>query len=299
MRDNEAEFFTEEQTKGVHLKLRVRQWLFRQKTAYQELVIAETTELGRLLALDGKVMLTEADEAFYHEMLVHPVLMNLDKPEKVVVIGGGDGGTVREVLRHPSVETVYWVEIDEAVLRACRQWLPSVHAGVFNDPRVKIVIAPGEQWLTQWTASFDAIIVDSTDPIGPALPLFELPFFLTCRQALAPQGLLALQCGTPFYFREEVRMVWRNLRQVFESVRLYLGFVPTYPSGLWAYAIAGQQLPQWDLTELQRRQRERGLFPCRYYSPEIHLASSVLPPFVQELLEEVGARDKGEGDGDG
>jgi spermidine synthase len=281
---DEGEFFTEEQTDGVHLRLRVRRWLVRQKTAYQELVIAETTELGKLLALDGKVMLTEADETFYHEMLVHPALISLAEPETVAVIGGGDGGTVREVLRHPSVRRVFWVEIDEVVLKACRQWLPSVHQGVFDDPRVEVTIAPGEQWLSQFHAAFDAIIVDGTDPVGPALPLFEPPFFRTCRQALKPQGILALQCGTPFYFRDEVRMVWRNLREVFEAVRLYLGFVPTYPSGLWAYAMASHHLPTLDEATLRCRYHERKLATCRYYTPEIHLASFALPPFVQGLL---------------
>lgn len=280
----ETEFFTEEQTDGVHLRLKVRQWLVRQQTAYQELVIAETTELGKLLALDGKVMLTEADEAFYHEMLVHPTLMNLDRPETIAVIGGGDGGTVREVLRHPSVRQVFWVEIDEAVLKACRQWLPSVHQGVFDDPRVQVTVAPGEEWLSQFHAAFDAIIVDGTDPVGPALPLFEPPFFRTCRQALKPQGILVLQCGTPFYFRDEVQKVWRNLKEVFEVVRLYLGFVPTYPSGLWSYAMASRNLPMLDEATLQSRYRERGLMACRYYCPEVHLASFVLPPFVKALL---------------
>ncbi len=280
------EFFTEEQTPNVHLRLRVRQWLVRQRTDYQELVVAETSELGRLLALDGKVMLTEADEAFYHEMLVHPALVALEAPKTAVVIGGGDGGTVREVLRHPSVRRVFWVEIDEAVINACKQWLTSVHANAHDDPRVQSVIAPGEQWLANFTAAFDAIVVDGTDPVGPALPLFEQPFFRTCRQALKPQGILALQCGTPFYFRNEVQMVWRNLRQVFPQAQLYLGFVPTYPSGLWAYAMASEHLPMLDLTELQRRQAERDLNACRYYSPEVHLASFVLPPFVQEIIRD-------------
>lgn len=281
---SEDEFFTEEQTDGVHLSLKVRQWILRQRTRYQELVIAETTELGRLLALDGKVMLTEADEAFYHEMLVHPPLIALDNPQTVAVIGGGDGGTVREVLRHPTVEQVFWVEIDEAVLDACRKLLPSVHRGVFDDPKVNLIVAPGEQWLPNFNSVFDAIIVDGTDPIGPALPLFEVEFFQVCRKSLKPGGILALQCGTPFYFKDELRMVWRNLKQVFKQVKLYLGFVPTYPSGLWAYAMASDQLKELDLTELKQRCQQRGLTNCQYYTPEVHLASFALPPFVQELI---------------
>ncbi|MGQ9463341.1 MAG: polyamine aminopropyltransferase [Candidatus Fervidibacter sp.] len=281
---SEDEFFTEEQTDGVHLNLKVRRWILRQRTRYQELVIAETTELGRLLALDGKVMLTEADEAFYHEMLVHPSLVALDNPQKVAVIGGGDGGTVREVLRHPTVEQVFWVEIDEAVLDACRKLLPSVHRGVFDNPKVNLIVAPGEQWLPNFNSVFDAIIIDGTDPIGPALPLFEVEFFRACWKSLKPGGILALQCGTPFYFKDELKMVWRNLKQVFKQVKLYLGFVPTYPSGLWTYAMASDQLKELGLTELKQRFQQRGLTDCQYYTPEVHLASFALPPFVQELI---------------
>lgn len=284
MNEDDRLFFTEEQTEGVHLRLRVKKWLLRQRTPLQELVVAETTELGRLLALDGKVMLTEADEAFYHEMLVHPPLMTLEAPQRVAIIGGGDGGAVREILRHPSIQEVMWAEIDPFVIDAARKWLSSVHHGVFDDARVSLTIAPGENWLTQFEKAFDAIILDSTDPVGPSRPLFEVPFFEACRKALKPNGLLSLQCGTPFYFRGEVQRAWRNLKGVFSDVRLYLGFVPTYPSGLWAYALAGQAIPEVSLRELERRQRERHLFPCRYYSPQVHLASFVLPPFVQELL---------------
>jgi len=281
----EADFFIEEQTPGVHLRLQVKEWLLRQNTPYQEIVIAETVELGRMMALDGKIMLTEADEAFYHEMLVHPIMMTLEAPEMIAVIGGGDGGTVREVLYHPTVRKVFWVEIDEAVITAARSLLPSVNAGVLEDPRVELTVAPGEQWLAGYAEAFDAIIVDGTDPVGPAVPLFEHPFFQTCRRALKPHGMLALQCGTPFYFRDEVQMVWSNLQKVFSRVKLYLGFVPTYPASLWSYAMAGEHLQVPDLAEIKRRQSQRGLNHCRYYSPEIHLSSFVLPPFVQELIK--------------
>lgn len=278
------EFFTEEQTDGVQLRLKVRRWLVRQRTRYQELLLADTAELGRLLALDGKVMLTEADEAFYHEMLVHPALMSLEQPETVLIIGGGDGGAVREVLRHPSVRKVYVVEIDEDVVATCRQWLPAVHQHGWDDPRVELVIAPGEQWLQQWQNAFDAIIVDGCDPVGPAVPLFETPFFRSCQRALKHRGILALQCGTPFYFRSEVHDVWQRLRHIFSAVKVYLGFVPTYPSGLWAYAMAGQFIPELSLAELSRRFAERRLGVLRYYTPEVHLSSFALPPFVRELL---------------
>ncbi|NLO90015.1 MAG: polyamine aminopropyltransferase [Clostridia bacterium] len=278
-------FFIEEQVEGVHFHLKIKQWLLRQKTRYQELIVAETEDLGRMMALDGKVMLTEADEAYYHEMLVHPLMVMLDNPQTVAVIGGGDGGSVREVLRHPSVKKVYWVEIDEAVVEASRSFLSSVCMGIFEDPRVDLIIAPGEEWLADKEDAFDALIVDGTDPIGPALPLFEQPFFEMCRRVLKAHGLFSMQCGTPFYFHNEVRMVNRNLGSVFPQVKLYLGYVPTYPSGLWAYAVAGERLNELNLSEIRKRCEQRGLTNLRYYSPEIHLSSFVLPPFVQELLE--------------
>jgi spermidine synthase len=169
-------------------------------------------------------------------------------------------------------------------VEAARRWLPTVQAGVFDDERVSLHIAPGEEWLQTQEATLDAILVDGTDPIGPGRALFEPAFFRSCRRALKPDGLLGLQAGSPFYFRDEVRMVGGHLREVFPQVRFYLGFVPTYPSGLWAYAMAGLTVPQPTLEDLRRRQRERRLTPCRYYTPEVHLSAFALPPFVQELL---------------
>jgi spermidine synthase len=198
--ESNDQFFTEEQTPSVHFSLCVRRRLLSKRTAYQQLELVETEEFGRLMALDGKVMLTERDERFYHEMLVHPALLTHRQPQSVLVIGGSDGGTVREVLQHPSVEHVLWVEIDAEVVAASRQYLPSVCAGVFGDHRVELHIMPGEQLMARLSEAVDIIIVDSTDPIGPAVPLFEPPFFRACARALRRGGIYVTQCGTPFFY---------------------------------------------------------------------------------------------------
>lgn len=276
-------WFIEEQTPNVHFRVRVRERLCTRRTPFQQLELVDTHELGRLLALDGKVMLTERDERFYHEMLVHPALLTHPNPQRVLVVGGGDGGAVRETLQHPSVREVLWVEIDSEVLETARQFLPTLCDGVFDNPKVTLHVGAGEQFITALQDEVDVIIVDGTDPIGPALPLFEKPFFQHCKEALSQGGILAMQCGTPFYFAEEVKNTHANLRATFAQVRLYLGFVPSYPSGLWAYVMASDAPLNIEVPELARRVAERNL-KFTYYTPELHQASAVLPRFVQELL---------------
>lgn len=273
-------FFTEEQTPNLQLSLKVREQCVVQQTRYQKLELYQTEDFGKLLALDGKVMLTERDERFYHEMLVHPAMLTHPGPERVLIIGGGDGGTAREVLRHPSVKEVIWGEIDEAVIEVARRFLPSVCEKVFEDARVKLHIMPGEELIRGLSAKVDVVLVDSTDPIGPAVPLFEPAFFAACRAALQPRGIYATQCGSPFLFQDEGRAVVGHLGEIFREVRRYLGFVPTYPSGLWSYASASNESLAMPLDELSRRYADRSL-QLSYYTPEVHLASGVIPPALQ------------------
>lgn len=281
--DRCGDWLCEEQTEGVELRLRVRRWLVRRRTPFQELELAETEELGRVLALDGKIMLSERDEPFYHEMLVHPALLSHPSPERVLVVGGGDGGTLREVLRHPSVKQAVLVEIDQAVIEASRKHLASIHQGAFDDPRAKIVIAPGEEFMARHHGAFDVILIDSTDPVGPGEALFTSGFFAACREALREGGLLALQAGTPFYWPEELAQVVERLRHSFPYVGVYLGHVPTYPSGMWSYVLAGLFDFRRADSELEGRFAACGL-STRYYTPALHRAAFVLPRFVEELL---------------
>ncbi|HID12083.1 MAG TPA: polyamine aminopropyltransferase [Candidatus Latescibacteria bacterium] len=279
MSTEDDRWFTEAQTEGVCLGLRLGREILARKTPYQDLLLAETTELGKLLALDGRIMLTERDEAFYHEMLVHPALLGHINPRRVLVIGGGDGGTLREVLRHKEVEEAVLVEIDREVVQECRRFLGPVHRGSFDDPRAKIVFQPGQEFVSNARSEYDVIIVDSSDPVGPNLPLFGEPFFRDCREALREGGTFVCQCGSPFYYPEELKEVHRDLGSVFGYVEVYLGFVPTYPSGLWSFCLAGDQgVPRVPLRE--------PLFSTKYYTPQVHRAAFALPRFVEELLSQ-------------
>lgn len=274
------DWLCEEQAPGVEFCLSVRRWLVRRRTPYQRLDLAETETHGRVLALDGKFMLSERDEFFYHEMLVHPALLAHPFPRHVLIVGGGDGGALREVLRHP-VERVTLVEIDPEVVEVAKEWLPSVHQGAFFDPRARVETLPGEQFLPHHPGEFDVVLLDSTDPIGPGAALFQASFFQDCRRALRPGGVLALQAGSPWFHPEELRGVVHALKTLFPAVLPYLGFVPLYPSGMWAYVLAMEKLPEPE--ELAQRFAERRL-STRYFCPEVFQAATVLPPFVAELL---------------
>jgi spermidine synthase len=282
------DWLCEEQTQGARLCLRVNRWLVQRRTSYQELALAETVDHGRVLALDGKVMLSERDEPFYHEMLVHPAMLLHPLPEQVLIVGGGDGGTLREVLHHPSVREAVLVEIDSEVIDVSREFLPSVHQGAFADPRTRVVIAPGERFLPKNPARFDVLLVDSTDPIGPGKALFTEEFFSLSRAALRPGGLLAMQAGTPFYWPEELAAILENLHQFFPCVGVYLGFVPLYPAGMWAYVLAAQHDFQAEEKLVADRFAARGLH-TRYYTPALHKAAFILPRFVAEVVAKAQA----------
>jgi spermidine synthase len=275
------DWLCEEQAPGLWFCLGVKRWLVRRRTPYQVLDLAETESHGRVLALDGRFMLSERDEFFYHEMLVHPALLAHPSPEKILIVGGGDGGALREALRHP-VQEVTLVEIDPEVIEVCKEWLPSVHQGAFLDPRVHVEISPGERFLPEHTGEFDVILVDSTDPIGPGAALFQPSFFQSCQKALRPEGVLALQAGSPWFHPEELQEVVRNLKSLFPTVLPYLGFMPIYPSGMWSYVLASfAEIPGEEV--LWKRYRARNL-RTRYFTPAVFWAACALPPFVAELL---------------
>lgn len=277
----------EDQAPGVRLCLRVKERLRAGRTAHQQVEIAVTEGLGRVLALDGRFMLSERDEAFYHEMLVHPALLSHESPRRILVVGGGDGGALRQVLAHSSVEEAILVEIDPEVIEAARRHLGAVHRGAFDDPRVRIVAAPAERFVPTHRAAFDAIIVDSTDPVGPGAALFTPPFLVACRDALREGGVAAFQAGSPFYAPEELSSLIAALRPLFPYWAPYLGFVPLYPSGLWAYVLVGDRPLDVDGVVIEDRFRRRGLV-TRYYVPRLHRAAFALPRFVEDLVAEGG-----------
>ncbi|QAA76857.1 MAG: Spermidine synthase [Candidatus Bipolaricaulis sibiricus] len=279
----------EEQSPGVRLCLEVEEPLLHLRTTCQDLALTRTRAFGRLLALDGRYMVTERDWPFYHEMLVHPALLSHARPERVLVVGGGDGGAARLALEHPSVSTVTLVEIDPGVISVARAHLASVHGGALDDPRLQVVIAPAEEFVPARTREFDAILVDSTDPVGPGEALFRRAFWTGCAAALRPGGILSLQAGDPFYHPEVLAGAMAGLREVFPVVIPHLGFVPSYPSGLWAYVLAGDRSLDVKESVLEKRFHSRRL-TTRYYTPQLHRAAAVLPRFVDEIVRSEEAR---------
>lgn len=268
---------TEEQTPALKISCLVKDILYNDQSPYQTVAVVETVEFGRMLLLDSVIQTTEKDEFTYHEMLAHVALNTHPNPRTVLVVGGGDGGTVREVLKHPSVERVVLAEIDEKVVEASKRFLPTLSAG-FSDPRVDIQIGDGIAHVRNHPNTYDVILVDSTDPVGPAVGLFSAEFYRDAYRALTSEGILVAQTESPFYNGDLIRSVNRAMRESFPLVRLYLGNVFSYPGSLWSYTL-GSKGPD----PLQVRE-PKPIEGARYYSPEVHHAAFVLPPFVQELV---------------
>lgn len=270
-------WFTD-RTENFGLTCRVRSVLHRERSPFQEIVVYDTEQFGRLLALDDVVMTTERDEFVYHEMMAHVPLVTHPAPRRVLVVGGGDGGVVREVLKHPEVERVRLVEIDERVIEVSRRYLPDIACGL-DDPRVEVAVGDGVEHVRRARGEYDVVIVDSTDPVGPAVGLFREEFYRDVAEALAEDGLFVAQTESPFFHGDLLGQVQRALRRVFPVVRLYLCAVPTYPGGLWTISLGSRRHDPLDCS-LERA----GRLATRYYSPEVHRAAFALPPFVRQLL---------------
>jgi len=255
--------------------------LYESQTEHQHLVIFENGTFGRVLMLDGVVQLTEADEFVYHEMMAHPPLMAQPEPKRVLIIGGGDGGVLREVLRHPTVERAVLCEIDQSVIDLSRQHLDFIGQGAFDDPRAEVVIADGTKFVAETEERFDAILVDSTDPIGPAVALFTREFYTNCKRALTDGGVLIAQSGLPFLQGDELRDVQASFRALFADAAAYMMTTPTY--------IGGPMALSWGCDDPARRARSVDALNARlatlggdmkYYTPDVHLAAFALPAYV-------------------
>ncbi|MGE4527732.1 MAG: polyamine aminopropyltransferase [Rhodospirillaceae bacterium] len=258
--------------------------LHAETTPFQKLEVFETPGFGTVMALDGVIQTTTADEFVYHEMMVHPPMLAAGAAKRVLIIGGGDGGCLREALKHP-VESVTLVEIDAAVIAASRRFLPSLSAGAFDDPRARVIVGDGLAFVAETTETFDVVLVDSTDPEGPGEVLFTEAFYADCARALAPHGVLVTQCGVPFLQPAGVTASFRRLSAAFADVTFSVCAVPTYVGGLmtlgWASGDPG--LRRLGVESLRIRAQAAGL-STRYYTPEVHLAAFALPGYIQELL---------------
>ena len=261
-------------TSGVFFK--VRRVLHDARSAYQRIEIVENREYGRILFLDGLLQTTEKDEFYYHEMLVHPALACHPEPRKVLLIGGGDGGALREVLKHP-VERAWMVEIDGQVVDACRKhfgWIgPSLESG-----RAELVIGDGNVIIRETKERFDVILVDSSDPVGPSAVLHAESFYRSLRARLRPGGIIAAQAGSLALHLDQHEAKARFLGRMFRHAAFYLGPVPTYPVGTWVYSFLSDEV---DPLRAGRLRLPKGL---KYYTRDIHRAAFALPGFLGERL---------------
>jgi spermidine synthase len=261
------------------------------KTRFQEYEIFENRLWGRLLILDGRLQSAEQDEFIYHEALVHPALLAHPGPRRVLVLGGGEGATLREVLRHPGVERAVMVDIDEELVILCREWLPTFHAGALEDPRVELVFADGRAWLAaEPEAVFEVIILDLPEPLeeGPALKLFTREMYGLIRSKLAPGGLVAVQSGSAGLGGRLMPDLHATLRAVFPQVMAYTAFVPSFMD-LYGFHLAGMAESFWpQADELEARFRQRRLSSLRWLGPEFAAALPQLPVYLSNRLEQEG-----------
>ena len=259
---------------------------FEQKTDHQHLIIFENAKFGRVMALDGIVQTTEGDEFIYHEMMTHVPLLAHGNAKRVLIIGGGDGGILREVCKHGSVEHITQVEIDLQVVEMCKKYLPNHSAGAYDDPRVNIVIDDGANYVRQSDEQFDVIITDSTDPIGPGDVLFTSDYYQHCKARLREGGVMVAQNGVAFMQIDEVFATAQRMQPYFTDQTFYCAAVPTYVGGVMTFAWASNNgaLRDISLADLMVRFKQTGL-RCRYYNPAIHKASFALPQYVIDELE--------------
>ncbi len=261
--------------------------LYREKTEHQDLIIFENAALGRVMALDGVVQTTERDEFIYHEMMTHVPLLAHGAAKKVLIIGGGDGAMLREVSRHKGIEQITMVEIDAGVVEFCKQYLPNHSAGAYDDERFQLVIQDGVKFVNETTETFDVIISDCTDPIGPGESLFTSEFYSGCHRILNENGIFVAQNGVCFLQQDEAVHSHRKLSHYFSDVSFYQAAIPTYYGGIMTFAWASNNpaLRQLDSATLQARFAAAGL-TCRYYTPAIHTGSFALPQYLLNALSD-------------
>ncbi|HKK45884.1 MAG TPA: polyamine aminopropyltransferase [Balneolaceae bacterium] len=268
------------------LTVGVNKVLFSEETPYQKVEVYETDTWGNLMTIDGMVMLSEKDEFVYHEMLTHVGMFTHPNPERVLIIGGGDGGTAREVMRHPSVKKVDMVEIDEAVVRASKEFLPEV--GDWENPKLNVLFEDGIRFVKDIDNPYDVIIIDGSDPVGPAEGLFENDFMQACYDGLSEDGVLTAQTESPWVpeYHPSIKQVFTALDDIYEKSAMYLAYIPLYPAGMWSFSFASKGVdPQSDETF---RRIENGVNSfdtgMKYYNAPIHLGCFALPNFVKDII---------------
>ncbi len=272
-------WFTEYQTNSLAFTCKITDILRKEQTKYQTLAVVDTVQFGKMLLLDGMVMTTELDEYVYHEMITQVALNVHPDPRKVLIIGGGDGGALREVVNHPKVEKATLVEIDERVILASKDFFPQLSCS-FEHEKAELVIDNGIEFIQKHENTFDVVIVDSTEPVGAAVELFSPGFYENVFASLHKDGIIVVQSESPFINPDVIKTAYGGLASLFPITKLYLASIPTYPSGLWSFTIGSKKYdPEVIL--------KKGEGNKKYYSYDIHQAAFVLPPFVKDIIQGV------------
>lgn len=276
-------WYYEQYTGGdVGFAIKISNMVHSEQTEYQRIDIFDNPTLGRVFALDGITMTTEADEFMYHELLTHVPMFSHPNPEKVLVIGGGDGGTLREVLKHESVKKAILCEIDPAVVEAARKYLST--SVEFDNPKAEIVTENAAEFVKNFKGEFDVIIVDSTDPTaGEGGHLFTKEFYRSCYEAMTENGVLSAQTEDPVYDLNWLKIAYKRISSVFPVTKVYQGFMPTYPSGYWLYTFASKGVDP--IKNLRKESVDKMIPSLKYYNSEVHLASFALPNFLLREIE--------------
>ncbi|CAE6924447.1 MULTISPECIES: polyamine aminopropyltransferase [Pseudomonas] len=270
---------------GYGQRFRMDKLLHEVRTEHQHLVIFENARMGRVMALDGVIQTTEADEFIYHEMLTHVPILAHGSAKRVLIIGGGDGGMLREVCKHATVEHITMVEIDGTVVDMCKEFLPNHSSGAYEDPRLNLVIDDGMRFVANTTEKFDVIISDSTDPIGPGEVLFSENFYQACRRCLNDGGILVTQNGTPFMQLSEVQTTASRMHGLFADWHFYMAAVPTYIGGSMTFAWGSTDAEYRKLSQETLCARFAGSgIVTRYYNPAIHSGAFALPQYVLQAV---------------
>ncbi len=269
----------ESQSPDAAMTYKIKETLVRKKTKYQDLAIVDTEIFGRILLLDGIVQTTIKDEFIYHEMITHIPLYAHKNPKKVLVVGGGDGGSIREILRHPNIEKAVLCEIDEDVISYSKEYLKEISCSL-SDPRCEIFIGDGLKYVMDHKDEFDVIIVDSTDPFSIGENLFGRSFYEAIFECLKEDGIFIAQTETPFLFPDLVKKIFDDAKNAFPITKIFMAGIPTYPTGYWSFTIGSKK---YDPQKLNLEGKE--IFKTKYYNKELHGACFVLPQYIKDLID--------------
>jgi spermidine synthase len=277
-------FFKEKLHKGYAQQMSVGKELCKVDSEHQDLIIFDNPIWGRVMALDGIVQSTERDEFVYSEMFAHFPLFSIDSPSSVLIVGGGDGAILREVVKHKSIEKITLVEIDDAVIETTRQFLPNHCGNAFDDKRLEVIVDDGFNYLTTTACKFDAILCDSTDPVGPSAKLFTTDFYRLCLEALTPKGVFMAQNGVAMLQLDQLVKTHRLMKGIFQFNGLVYADVPTYVGGMMSLAWGSYlNIEEVSLEVLQQRLNSSGVV-TKYYNSRIHLAALASPQYVIDAI---------------